>query len=186
VRSTGTEPGAMRSTAQVTAVITLDDLRNRTGVGWIDGVAEPVSTATIERMVCAAGYAPILLGDNGEALMLGRTRRLFSPAQLKALAVRDGGCVNCGAPPGGCDGHHVAGWQAHDGPTDIDNGVLLCPECHTMIHKNDYTLKMSAGRPHILAPPWIDPDQKWRPLGRQRTRILTTLRATKNRRNDRQ
>ena len=186
VRSTGTEPGGMRSTAQVTAVITLDDLRNRTGVGWIDGVAEPVSTATIERMVCAAGYAPILLGDNGEALMLGRTRRLFSPAQLKALAVRDGGCVNCGAPPGGCDGHHVAGWQAHDGPTDIDNGVLLCPECHTMIHKNDFTLRMIDGRPHILAPPWIDPDQQWRPLGRQRTRILTTLRTTKTRRNNRQ
>jgi len=64
--------------------------------------------------------------------------------------------------------------------------VLLCPECHTMIHKNDYTLKMSAGRPHILAPPWIDPDQKWRPLGRQRTRILTTLRATKKHRPARQ
>jgi len=182
----GTGPGGMRPTAQVTAVITLDDLRARTGIGWIDGITEPVSATTIERMVCAAGYAPILLGDHGEPLMLGRTRRLFSPAQLKALAVRDGGCVNCGAPPGGCDGHHIDGWKADDGPTDIDNGVLLCPECHTMIHKNDFTLRMIDGRPHILAPPWIDPDQQWRPLGRQRTRILTTLRTTKTRRNNRQ
>jgi len=55
-----------------------------------------------------------------------------------------------------------------------------------MIHKNDFALKMLAGRPHILAPPWIDPDQKWRPLGRQRTRILTTLRTATRRRNDRQ
>ena len=176
LRHTGAEPDGMRSNARVTAVITLDDLRDHSGVGWIDGVAEPVSSATVEQLVCSAGYAPILLGDAGEVLALGRTRRTFSPAQVRALAVRDGGCVNCGAPPGWCDAHHVRQWKAHDGPTDIDNGVLLCRECHTLIHQNAYELRMIRGRPHLLAPPWVDPHQKWRPLASPRTSFLTALR----------
>ena len=176
LRHTGSEPDGMKSNARVTAVITLDDLRGGTGVGWLDGVAEPVSQATVEQLVCASGYAPILLGDSGEVLALGRSRRTFSPAQVKALAVRDGGCVNCGAPPGWCDAHHVREWKAHDGPTDIDNGVLLCRGCHTLIHQNAYALRMIRGRPHLLAPPWVDPQQKWRPLANPHVSALTALR----------
>lgn len=175
IRSAGTEPGGIKSTAQVTAIITLDDLRRRAGVGWVDGIEEPVSAATVEELVCAAGYAPILLGDNGEVLMLGRERRLFSPAQLKALAVRDGGCVNCGAPPGWCDGHHVDFWAADEGPTDIDNGVLLCRACHRMFHRNGYTLRMVGGRPYLLAPPWIDPTERWVRLGNKRLGMIAAL-----------
>ena len=175
VRSTGAEPGGMRSKAEVTAIITLDDLRNGTGVGFVDTVDEPVSAATVRQLVCASGFAPILLGDAGEVLMLGQTRRRFSPAQVRALRVRDGGCVNCGAPPGWCDAHHVDEWERDDGATDIDNGVLLCAECHRLIHQHAYALKMIDGRPHILAPPWLDPDQKWRRLGGARTQMITAL-----------
>ena len=175
VRSTGAEPGGMRSTAEVTAVITLDDLRSGRGVGFVDEIAEPVSATTIQELVCANGYAPILLGDHGEVLMLGRTRRSFSAAQMKALRVRDGGCVNCGAPPGWCDGHHIDEWVRDDGPTDIDNGVLLCQNCHRLVHKASFVLNMIGGRPHILAPPWVDPEQKWRRLGGARTAMMTTL-----------
>jgi hypothetical protein len=91
------------------------------------------------------------------------------------LRVRDGGCVNCGAPPGWCDAHHIDFWARDDGPTDIDNGVLLCGECHRLIHRNAFAMKMIGGRPHILAPPWFDPEQKWRRLGGARTQIVTAL-----------
>ncbi|GAB3606064.1 HNH endonuclease signature motif containing protein [Conyzicola nivalis] len=175
VRSTGAEQGGMRSKAEVTAIITLDDLRSGHGVGFLDGTDEPVSAATVQQLVCANGYAPILLGDNGEVLMLGQTQRLFSPAQVRALRVRDGGCVNCGAPPGWCDAHHVDQWARDDGPTDIDNGVLLCQDCHRLIHRNAFAMKMIGGRPHILAPPWLDPEQKWRRLGGARTQMITSL-----------
>ena len=165
----------MRSKAVVTAIITLDDLRRGTGVGFIDGIDEPVSADTVQQLVCANGYAPILLGDNGEILMLGKTQRLFSPAQVHALRVRDGGCVHCGAPPGWCDAHHVDQWERDDGPTDIDNGVLLCQNCHRLIHHNAFAMKMIDGRPHLLAPPWMDPEQKWRRLGGARTEMITNL-----------
>jgi hypothetical protein len=188
-RSTGTEPGAMRPTATVTAVITLNDLRTiiahdrnhggggvpGAGVGWIDGITQPVSAETIRQMVCDAGYAAILLGDNGEILHYGRTQRYFSTAQMKAMAVRDGGCVSCGAPPAACDGHHVLTWSHDNGPTDIDNGALLCPGCHRMIHHSHHKMRITNGIPHILAPTWLDPTQTWRRLGRNRTHMLTTL-----------
>ena len=175
VRSAGSKRGGMRSTAEVTAIITLDDLRRGTGVGFIDDVAEPVAASTVQQLVCANGYAPILLGDNGEILMLGQTQRRFSPAQVQALRARDGGCVNCGAPPGWCDAHHIDFWARDDGPTNIDNGVLLCQNCHRLIHQNAFAMKMIDGRPHMLAPPWFDPEQKWRKLGGARTQIITAL-----------
>jgi hypothetical protein len=156
VRSTGTEPGGMRSTASVTAVITFDNSRSGQGIGWLDEVDEPVPGATIQQLVCMAVFAPLLLGDNGEVLNLGREKRLFTPAQVKAMAARDGGCVNCGAPASWCDAHHVKVWSADDGPTDVDNGTLLCKACHRIFDHTDFALRMIGGRPHILAPPWLD------------------------------
>jgi hypothetical protein len=178
VRATGSEPGGMRSTAQVTAVITLDDLRDGKGVGWVEGVEEPVSAKTIQQLVCASGFATVVLGDDGEVLYLGKQKRLFSWQQIRAMLVRDGGCVwpGCVARAAECDAHHVKAWKAENGPTDIDNGALLCRFHHTMIHSSAYRMCMIRGRPHLLAPSWIDPEQRWIPLGKSRIARLNGLR----------
>ena len=156
----------------VMAVVRLEDVKNGTGVGWIDDVNEPVSTTTIQQMVCDSGYRKILLGDHGEVLHLGTRERLFNPAQRRALAVRDGGCVweGCTAPPGWCEAHHVIEYQ-DGGKTDIDNGVLLCSAHHHELHRSEFTMKMINGKPHLLAPPWLDPHQAWRPAGTTRAII---------------
>jgi hypothetical protein len=44
-----------------------------------------------------------------------------------------------------------------------------------MIHTNDFTLRMIGGRPHMLAPPWLDPSQTWRPLGNPRLKMIAAL-----------
>jgi len=177
VRATGTESGGMRSTAQVTAVITLEELRTGTGVGWLDGVDEPVSAATVEQLVCANGEALVVLGDNGEPLYLYRGRRYFTAQQMRALAVRDGSCVwpGCHAAAAWCDGHHVLEFEADDGPTNIDNGVLLCPHHHRMLHKSDYEMRMIGGRPYLLPPAFIDPKRTPILLGRSRIGINLAL-----------
>ena len=177
VRSTGTEPGGVRSTAQVTAVISLEDLKQGKGVGWVEGIKEPLSATAIQKLVAASGYATMVEGDNGEILFLTKHNRLFTWQQIRALLVRDGGCVwpGCGATAGQCEAHHVEPW-AHGGPTTVDNGVLLCPYHHRMLPESGFTMRMIRGKPHLLAPPWIDPDQRWIPLGKSRINRLNGLR----------
>jgi hypothetical protein len=178
IRNVGSISGEFRSTADVTAVIRLADLENGSGPGWVDGVDEPVSATTVQMLACDASYRRIILGAEGEVLHLGRTRYPFNTAQRRALAVRDGGCVfeGCSAPPSWCDAHHVREYTAHGarGRTDIDNGVLLCGEHHSFIHRSDWKLRMLNGRPQILAPFHIDPAQRWRTLGRPRTELHNT------------
>jgi hypothetical protein len=171
LRSTG-----MRSTAAVTAVITLSDLELGRGVGWLDDIDEPVSAETIRELVCDAGFRRMILGNDGEPLAQGRLERFFTPAQRRALAVRDGGCVwpQCTAPPGWCHAHHVKEWHA-GGETDVDNGVLLCPAHHHMLHDSSFTIEMAEGVPRLLAPPWIDPEQEWRRVGRSRVAMVRQL-----------
>ncbi len=157
------------STANVLAVIKLVDLEGTTGVGWLDNVAEPVSASTVQELVCDSGFQRLVLGPHGEVLSLGRKERYFTSAQRLALAVRDGGCVwpRCTAPPSWCHAHHVEEWT-DGGPTDIENGVLLCSAHHHMLHASEFQMKMFDGRPHLLAPAWLDPTQEWQLLGRPR------------------
>ena len=132
-------------------------------------------------MACDAGHRKVVLGNSGEILYVGRLQRLFTAAQRRALAVRDGGCVwlNCAAPPGWCHAHHVEEYNSNGkhGLTDIDNGVLLCPAHHHMLHNSSFTVKMVDGKPWLLAPTWIDPGQTWRPLGRARVTMTASLRS---------
>ena len=77
----------------------------------------------------------MVLGAAGEVLDWGRERRLFTPAQVKRLWLRDGGCSypDCGAPAHHCDAHHLVHW-ADGGPTDLTNAALLCGHHHTVVH----------------------------------------------------
>ncbi|MCU1584366.1 MAG: hypothetical protein JWM49_922 [Microbacteriaceae bacterium] len=165
--------GGFRPMTTVMAVVKLTDLRKGTGVGWLDDVDEPVSAATMQQLACDSGYREVLVGDGGEILKLGTAQRLFSGPQRKALAVRDGGCVwpQCTAPPSWCEAHHVVEYK-DGGATDVDNGALLCSAHHHMLHASEFIMRMINGKPHLLTPPWLDPDQLLRPLGQ--TRALLT------------
>jgi hypothetical protein len=82
-----------------------------------------------------------VLGGKSEVLDLGRTRRLFSPAQRKALAIIDRHCraEGCDIPAAWCEAHHAKNpWAAH-GRTDLQDGVLLCSFHHHRAHDTRYT-----------------------------------------------
>ena len=61
--------------------------RRRAGVGTL-GDGTRISASEVRRLACTAGILPAVLDGNSEVLDLGRTRRLFSAAQRKALAIQ--------------------------------------------------------------------------------------------------
>jgi hypothetical protein len=130
-----------------TVVVRMDlaDLQAGTGFGTVDGMSQPVSASTVRRMAADAQIIPCVLGGDSEILDWGRAKRLFTPAQKLALAERDGGCAFCGAPPSFTAAHHVLWWSRDAGPTDVDNGVLLCTSCHYRIHDDGWEIRIENG-----------------------------------------
>lgn len=98
-----------------------------------------VDRETARRIACDAALVAILhhVGE-GEPLRLGRKTRAISPAQRRALRVRDGGCQFPGCPRRRfLDAHHVQHWSQL-GPTDLDNLVLVCRFHHMLVHEGGY------------------------------------------------
>ncbi|MBF4572112.1 DUF222 domain-containing protein [Herbiconiux sp. VKM Ac-1786] len=175
-RAAGAEdmPRINGAIATVNVHMTLDDLEKGRGVGWIDGLDQPVPASTVEQLRCSSPVATTLFGDKGEVLYHGKAKRLFTAAQNRALAARDGGCVwpSCDRPPSFCETHHANEWVSDDHPpgrTDIDNGVLLCHFHHSHLHKSPWKLTMQNGVPHLIPPRWVDTEQKPIPTTRRRT-----------------
>jgi hypothetical protein len=140
-------PEGVTRSPRATLVVTMslealrDELR---GVGMLDTDAV-VSPSAVRRIACEAGIVPMVLGAPSEVLDLGYTKRLFTPAQRRALARRDGGCSfpGCTVPPMWCEAHHVVHWL-HGGRTDLCNGALLCGRHHTVVHRRGLTATVTA------------------------------------------
>ncbi|MFD1337906.1 HNH endonuclease signature motif containing protein [Microbacterium lemovicicum] len=80
----------------------------------------------------------------------------------RPLAVRDGGCVWCGAPPSRCEAHHIRHWHADHGSTDLADGVLLCRNCHMRLHNQGWRI-VRRGAEYHLHPPYGGPPRLLRP-----------------------
>jgi hypothetical protein len=99
----------------------------------LDGT--PVQPSEAARVACDAATVAHHHDGDGEPLRLGRLSRVWSAAQRRAITVRDGGrCRFPGCDRRVCDVHHLRPW-ADGGPTDIDNGLLVCTRHHTLIHE---------------------------------------------------
>ncbi|GAB2456217.1 hypothetical protein GCM10027062_40550 [Nocardioides hungaricus] len=129
----------------VLVTIGLDQLRaDLAAAGLIDGDLSGGSNLTADearRLACTAHLVPVVLGGDSEILDLGRSRRLFSAAQRKAMRLRDRECraEGCTVPATWCEAHHLRGW-AVGGRTDLADGVLLCSHHHHRAH--DSTCEM--------------------------------------------
>jgi hypothetical protein len=111
-------------------------------LGW----AGPINPETARRLACDAGVARIITGPSGLPLDVGREQRTASAGIRRAVEIRDEHCVfaGCDAPPEWCDVHHVVHW-AHGGPTNCDNGALLCERHHTSVHEGRFGIERDPG-----------------------------------------
>jgi hypothetical protein len=158
--------GSLKTPHEVIAHIDAHDLETRQGQGYLDGVLARVSIPTVERTTCSGGVRYFVHGPGGEPLWLGHPVRLFTAAQKKAIAARDGGCAwpGCTAPVCWCEAHHIQ-WHGRDhGRTDVDNGVLLCSFHHHRIHSTkEWEIRLHRRVPHLVPTGWQGP-----PLPRHR------------------
>jgi hypothetical protein len=143
----------------VTVVVHLTEEQLATG----EGVATTDQGATLPvcELMHLLGDAEIVTVafDKARAVLcLGRTQRLASRAQRRALAARDGGCCfpGCTRPPSWTQAHHVTPW-ALGGRTDVDEMCLLCHFHHREFERLGWEIRMTDGVPEWIPPAWLDP-----------------------------
>ncbi len=99
----------------------------------------PIGPQLLSLLACGADITPVLTRqgflDQPIVLNVGRTKRLATAKQRRAVLTRQHG--QCAAP--GCtsthlDIHHVI-WWSRGGPTDLDNLIGLCSRCHHLVHR---------------------------------------------------
>jgi hypothetical protein len=97
-----------------------------------------LSPATLEMIACDGNISRVIMFGKSEVLDLGRTSRIASNAQFRALIARDRHCQapGCHEPPSRCQAHHKWHWT-RGGPTDLDNLELLCWYHHRQRHIDD-------------------------------------------------
>jgi len=117
----------------------------------------PISAASVERLACDSNITRILLGADSQVIDVGRSKRVVSPAQRRALNVRDKGCrwPGCDRPASYTSAHHLVHWTK-GGPTDLDNLALLCLRHHWLVHEGKWQLVKTESGEMLAVPPLLD------------------------------
>lgn len=120
----------------------------------------PISRSLARLLACDANLNPIIVDDNGVPLAMGMTVRLATPEQRVAVTVRDKCCIKCGLSAQWCQVHHVVFWE-DGGPTDLTNLVLVCGDCHRLIHNHGWDVDFGDdGHPRLIPPAATDHERK--------------------------
>ena len=149
----GAQPGRQLPQLQITT--TLETLLGQCGAPAADlEFSLPISAKAVERIACDCNVTRILLGSDSMVIDVGRSKRVISPAQNRALRARDKVCrwPGCDRPASWTVGHHLIHW-VRGGRTDLENLVLLCHRHHWLVHEGGWQLVKSADGPLLTVPP---------------------------------
>jgi hypothetical protein len=125
---------------EVLVTMSLDALLTGLGAAGLDaGVA--ITAGEARRLACGAGLVPAVLDGRSMPLDLGRTRRLHTTSQRRALALLHDTCAiaGCARPYAWCEIHHPHSWHA-GGQTDLANALPLCGHHHRRAHDTRFDL----------------------------------------------
>lgn len=136
--------GGNATTVMVTIPLSelVKDLAAASVTGGSEGELR-ISVSQARRLACNANIIPAVLGGKSEILDMGRARRLFTPIQRKAMALRDKTCRadGCSMPAAWCEAHHFESPWSQGGQTNLTHGKLLCPWHHHRAHDTRYQVE---------------------------------------------
>ncbi len=97
--------------------------------------AGPIRAHILRRYACDTWLTRTILDARSAILDHSHRTRHFTPAQRRALRIRDPKCAwpLCPHPSQWCDTHHLTPHH-HGGETNLDNAVMLCRHHHTKTH----------------------------------------------------
>ena len=124
----------------LTAPVGVVDGANPHGHVEMIGVG-PVPRQILRTLTPDTELAGMIFDRAGRPLWLGRNQRLGNAAQRLAIAVRDGGCFECGASMHRCELHHIQEWHRDGGRTDIENLVAVCRRHHRWLETNNLVVR---------------------------------------------
>jgi Domain of unknown function (DUF222)/HNH endonuclease len=137
----------------MTVTVDVETLRDLRGSAELDH-AGPVLPEVARRIACDASIVRVVTAWPSQPLDVGRRTSVVSPAQRRAVVIRDGHCrfPGCDRPAAWCDAHHIVHW-ADGGPTSLGNLILLCRRHHTMLHeRGGFRLQLENSRPVFRRP----------------------------------
>lgn len=141
---------------------TLQELESGVGQGVTGGGSMLPMRDVIRLASHAHHYLVIYDKHTREPLYLGHTKRFASPGQRIVLHALDRGCTRpgCTAPGYWCQAHHVEGWAAENGRTDITKMTLACGPDNRLVEKGRWTTrKRKDGRTEWVPPSHLDTGQ---------------------------
>ena len=153
--------GTGKASIQVTT--TLETLAGLDGSPAADlQYGPPVSVETLRQLACDCSITRVLLDAESQVIELGRARRLPSAPMRRALDARDKGCKwpGCDRPAKWCAPHHFRSWT-QNGPTNLDNLVLLCHRHHSLVHIGGWKVGWAEDGSLLAIPPPIH-FERWR------------------------
>lgn len=109
----------------------------------------PVPPSELAAALCDCDITRIAIDADGAPMDLGRTQRLFTGPQRRAVIAHDRECAwpSCSAPARYCEIHHLDWWERDGGRTAVHRGVLLCAFHHHEVHRRDLTVTRVTGTP---------------------------------------
>ena len=117
-----------------------------------DGTTIPLTELT--RLLCDAEMTRIVVSADNVPTNLGRTQRLYSREQRRAIIARDRSCrfPGCTLEARWSEVHHIDWWDRDNGETSLENGILCCRYHHGQIHRGTLTvIRDDAGLPQLVS-----------------------------------
>ncbi len=117
-----------------------------------DGI--PVPPDSVRRALCNGFITPVILGEDGVPINVGRTHRTATRAQRRALRTIYRTCAHhgCDMAFDRCEIHHID-WFEHGGTTDLHNLLPLCSRHHHLVHEGGWTIQLSPERTLTITRP---------------------------------